>query len=76
MADRIDTYNTPRPTCPHCGYMLTHDDMMDAGESDLFGLAHREDRTHLACPKCDQGFWVQGGYTPHYTSAFSEEELA
>lgn len=76
MADRIDTYETLRPVCPHCGYMLTIDDMLDAGESGLFDLAHREDQTHVACPQCDQGFCVKGGYTPHYTSAFSEEELS
>jgi uncharacterized C2H2 Zn-finger protein len=60
--------------CPHCDYAFTHDDMHDA-EADLYELAPSEGQTDLTCPSCDQAFWVQGGYQPHYTTAFSEEEL-
>jgi uncharacterized protein with PIN domain len=42
---------------------------------DLFALAPAEDRAVIECPVCDKQYWVQGGYTPHYTSAASEDEL-
>jgi len=35
----------------------------------------REGSTTVKCPLCDAEYWVKGGYVPHYTSAFSEEEL-
>lgn len=71
-----DTFQTDRPTCPNCGYMLTHDDMIDSQDDDLFAIAPNEERAAIKCPQCDAEFWVKGGYTPHYTSAFAEEELS
>jgi uncharacterized protein with PIN domain len=44
-------------------------------DEDLFELAVNEDRAVIECPGCDKQYWVHGGYTPHYTSAFSEDEL-
>ena len=70
------TYEQPTPTCPSCGYALDDNDMnSDFSEDDLFALAPNEGRTVVTCPQCDHGYWVQGGYAPTYTSAFSEEEL-
>jgi len=69
----------PAPTCPHCEYVMTSDDMVDGSTSfaddDLFALAVDENRTVVACPSCDAAYWVKGGYTPFYTSAVSEELL-
>ena len=45
--------------CPHCQHKL------DTNEG----------REAMTCPACDQEFWVQGGYIPHYTTAFAEELL-
>lgn len=73
--DHLDTFEQPRPVCPHCGHAFTTDDMLDAGDVDLFALAPREDREAITCPSCDKEFWVKGGYEPHYTSAFAEEDL-
>lgn len=73
--ERMNAMKQQRPTCPHCGYMLTYDDMLAVSECSLFDIAPREERASLACPQCDKEFWVQGGFTPHYTSAFAEEEL-
>jgi hypothetical protein len=72
--ERFDVYRKSSPTCPHCGYELTLDDMV-GHDPDLFDLAHTEDQASVECPSCDQPFWVQGGYTPYYTSAFAEEDL-
>ena len=69
-----DTYQTPYPTCPHCGYELNDDDML-AAEDDLYALAPNEDSTVVQCPQCDKEYAVQGSYRPHYTSAFSLDEL-
>ena len=69
-----DTYHTPHPTCPHCGYELNHDDML-AADDDLYALAPNEDSAVVQCPQCDKEYAVQGGYRPHYTSAFSLDEL-
>ena len=76
MTDKHDTFQQPHPTCPHCGYMMDTDDMysLTVGE-DLFALAPDEGQTCVNCPRCDAEYWVKGGYMPHYTSAFSEEEL-
>jgi hypothetical protein len=65
---------TPTPVCPGCGYTLTTDDMLDS-KHDLFALAPNETREAIKCPSCDAEFWVQGGYQPHYTSSFAEEDL-
>jgi len=50
------------------------DDML-AQDVDVFAMAPQEERHPLKCPACDKEFWCEGGYSPHYTSAFSEEEL-
>lgn len=72
----IDLYQQPAPTCPHCGYALDSDDMnSDFSDDDLWSLAPDEGRTSVQCPQCDNSYWVQGGYKPHYTSACSDEEL-
>jgi hypothetical protein len=44
---------------------------------DLYGIAPREERTHVVCPSvlCCKGYYVQGGYIPKYTSAATEAEL-
>lgn len=74
------THQTPTPVCPHCGYTLDHDDMCDAPtgscQQNLFDIAPAEETTATECPICDSEFWVKGGYRPHYTTAFAEEELA
>ena len=73
-----DTYKTSAPTCPHCGHAMDTDEMLygkPTCESDLFALAPDEGRAVIKCPRCDTEYWVQGGYTPHYTSAAGEEEL-
>lgn len=71
-----DTFQKDHPTCPHCGYELDHDDMVSGfGEVDLYALAPDEGSTTITCPQCDQEYAVRGGYRPHYTSAFSEDEL-
>ena len=69
-----DTHQCPRPTCPHCGHELNHDEMYDA-KVDLYALAPNEGKECIECPACDKEYWVQGGYTSHYTSAYAEEEL-
>ena len=71
----IYTFQRPYPTCPHCGYSLDADDMNSISSEDLWALAPNEERAAIQCPQCDAEYWVQGGYAPHYTSAFSEEEL-
>lgn len=77
-SDNINTYETDRPTCPHCGHMLDTDEMNyghPTCDEDLWALAPGEGTAVVECPACDQQYWVRGGYRPHYTSAFSEEEL-
>lgn len=69
-----DTYRTPTPVCPHCGHELDTEEMLACRE-DLFALAPDEGETELTCPACDAEFVVQGGYTPHYTTAFASELL-
>lgn len=75
---RHDTDHRPYPTCPHCGHMMDADEMSygrPTCDTDLWALAPGEDRAVIECPACDKQYWVQGGYQPHYTSAFSEEDL-
>ena len=78
MSERFDTHQQPTPTCPHCGHAMDHDDMLSTVNPgvDLFALAPREDTECITCPSCDQDYWVHGGYRPHYTTAFSQEELS
>lgn len=73
--DHLDTFEQPRPVCPHCGRPLSMDDMLEAKGVDLFALATAEGREAITCPSCGDEFWVKGGYTPHYTTAFAEEDL-
>lgn len=70
-------FETPLPTCPHCGYALDHDDMASGFGSmnDLYAIAPQEETAVIHCPQCDQEYAVRGGYKPHYTSAFSLDEL-
>jgi len=73
-----NTFQTAHPTCPHCGHELDHDEMLygkPTCEEDLYALAPNEGSTVVQCPRCDQEYAVQGGYKPHYTSAFSLDEL-
>lgn len=72
-----DTFQKPHPTCPHCGYELNNDDMTDHSTSDdaLYALAPEEGSAAVTCPQCDNEYAVKGGYKPHYTSAFSLDEL-
>lgn len=70
-----NTHQTPTPTCPHCGYAMTHEDMLDAPGHDLFELAVNGEEVTTQCLRCDQEYVVQGGYRPHYTSGFCAEQL-
>jgi uncharacterized protein with PIN domain len=70
----FETQMQPMPTCPHCGYALDSDDM-HSQDADLWAAAPKESREIVKCPQCDNEYWIQGGYIPSYTSAFSEEEL-
>lgn len=67
-------YEKATVICPHCDYQYTADDFTSASV-DLWALAPNEARTDLTCLSCNKEFVVQGGYTPHYTTAFAEEEL-
>lgn len=72
----INTFETDLPTCPHCGHMLDGDDMLSGfSDQDLFALAPDEGSAEIKCPQCDKEYAVRGGYRPHYTSAFSLDEL-
>lgn len=71
----MTTYQQHTPTCPHCGHAMNTDEMLAVDRVDLFGLAPREESEAIKCPVCDKEYWVMGGYNPHYTSAFSYEEL-
>ena len=73
-----DVFRKSTPTCPHCGHAMDMDEMCygtPTCDEDLFALATDEGRTVVECPRCDQQYWVQGGFAPQYTSAFAEEEL-
>lgn len=73
-----ETFHKQSPTCPHCGHELDADEMLYGAptcDEDLHALAPNEGRAVVKCPACDREYWVEGGYVPHYTSAFSEEEL-
>lgn len=72
----LNTFQTPHPTCPHCGHEMSYDDMASVNTTDLYALAPNEDTAEIECPICDKEYVVQGGYRPHYTSAFSHEELS
>lgn len=65
-------HQTPTPTCPHCNHQFSTDDMEAVDSTDLFALAPNEGTEGIECPICDQSFFVKGGYTPHYTTAFVE----
>ena len=77
MTDTPEIERQPTPVCPHCGHVMNTDEMQnDYGHSvDLFALAPMEDTAVIKCPVCDEEYCVKGGYTPHYTSAFTEDEL-
>lgn len=74
--DASTTYRTPTPVCPHCGYAMDHEDMNSCESSEyLPDIAPTEQTASAQCPICEANFWIRGGYTPHYTTAFAEEEL-
>lgn len=78
MSPPFDTSERPTPTCPHCGHAMNIEEMgygKPTCAEDLFALAPSEDAAVIECPVCDKHYWVRGGYTPHYTSALSEDEL-
>jgi hypothetical protein len=77
MTQPFETFERPSPTCPHCGYAMATDDMVDhtINHDDLFELAPNEGIAAVTCPQCGKEYAVQGGYRPHYTSAVSEDEL-
>lgn len=73
-------HEQPTPTCPHCGYAMDAEDMLSGlryrtGGIDLFALAPKEETAEVKCPRCGESYAVQGSYTPHYTSAISEDDL-
>jgi hypothetical protein len=70
----MSTHKQATPVCPHCGHALDHEEMTHQ-ETDLFALAPEEGKGLVVCPLCDKDYWVQGGFKPHYTSAFAEEQL-
>jgi hypothetical protein len=69
--------------CPFCCHVMTDDEMCrnqylkGSDGDDLYGIAPREERTHVVCPNvtCGKGYYVQGGYIPKYTCAATENEL-
>lgn len=67
-------YKADTPTCPRCDHVFTTDEMHN-GEHDLYAAAPDERRLEIKCPCCGEPFWLQGGYTPEYTSAVEEEDL-
>lgn len=78
--ERMAVYERPHPTCPHCGYEMDIDEMVEhvhrgGGHACLFALAKDEDHTELKCVSCQKSYWLKGGYRPHYTSAFNEDDL-
>ena len=74
--DKHNTLEAAHPTCPHCGYEMDDDDMQSRlSDDDLYALAPDEGTAVVRCPQCDNEYAVQGGYKPHYTSAFSLDEL-
>lgn len=68
-------FRTGRPVCPHCGHEMTHEQMANYREADLFEIATEESIEPLTCVICQGSFWVQGGYDPHYTTAVEEDDL-
>lgn len=44
-------------------------------EEDIFALAPDEACAVVMCPRCDKEYAVRGGFKPHYTSAFTLDEL-
>lgn len=71
-------FRNSTPVCPHCLHKMDTDEMYCGNptwDEDLFALAPDEGAATIECPACDKEYVVQGGYTPHYTSAFSYEEL-
>ena len=68
------TTNTLSPICPHCGHAYTYDEMVDC-PANIYDIAHREDTACIECPACDKEFWVQGSWTPKFSTAVAEELL-
>lgn len=72
--DVSEHHQTLTPTCPHCDHAMEFEEMT-LNNQDLFTAAPKEESLCIQCPSCDQDYWIQGGYTPHYTSAVAEELL-
>lgn len=72
-----DLHQQLTPTCPHCAHAMNAEEMSwsTTSDDDLFVAAPYENHVCVTCPACDLQYWVKGGYTPHYTSAFAEEDL-
>jgi predicted nucleic acid-binding Zn-ribbon protein len=78
MSENQNVFQTPHPTCPHCGHELDDDEMLygkPTCDEDLYALAPNEGSAVVQRPRCDQEYAVKGGYRPHYTSAFCLDEL-
>jgi len=56
---------TQTPTCPHCGYAMTDDDML-CNPDDLYWIAPNESEEDVSCPKCKKDYTCVGGYVPFY----------
>lgn len=72
----FNTFEVSAPTCPHCAHEMSNDEML-AQDGNLFALAPNEGRAEVTCPSpsCGKTYWLKGGYRPHYTSAFTEDDL-
>jgi hypothetical protein len=67
-------YKADMPTCPHCKMQFTTSDM-ERSTQDLWALPKNEERIELTCPSCNNTFWCEGGFDPHYNSAANEDDL-
>jgi hypothetical protein len=82
-SDFYDHYKQPHIICPHCRHEMTDDEMganrYEEGSDgdDLWALVPEERRTKVVCPSvfCGKPYFVQGGYTPTYTTAATEDEI-
>ena len=70
-------YQTQTPICPHCNHEFAPEDVEQASDDGvyLYSLAANEQQGEITCPSCEQRFFVQGGYHPHFTTAVTADEL-
>ena len=73
----MSCYRTLRPMCPNkdCHHILLETEMEGTDGEDLFALAPEEGRAEVICPTCGMTYWVEGGYTPEYTTALDPDDL-